>query len=39
MVFEGLVAAGTVGPRGRVAAGAVETAEVSGARGCGVVGA
>ena len=38
MVVEGLVAAGTVGPRGRVAAGAVETAEVSGARSCGVVG-
>ena len=39
MVVEGLVAAGTVGPRGRLAAGAVETAEVPGARGCGVVGA
>ena len=38
-VAEGLVAAGTVGPKGRVAAKAVETAEVSGARGCGVVGA
>ena len=38
-VVEGLVAAGTVGPRSRVAARAVETAEVSGARGCGAVGA
>ena len=38
-VAEGLVAAGTVGPRGRVAARAVETAEVSGARDCGAVGA
>ena len=38
-VAEGLVAAGTVGPRGRVAARVVETAEVSGARSCGAVGA
>ena len=38
-VAEGMVAAGTVGPRGRVAARAVETAEVSGARGCRAVGA
>ena len=36
---EGLVAAGAVGPRGRIAARAVETAEVSRARGCGAVGA
>ena len=36
---KGLVAAGTVGPRGHVAARAVETAEVSGVRGCGAVGA
>ena len=34
VVAEGLVAAGTVGPSGRVAAGAVETAEVAGAKGC-----
>ena len=32
-VAEGLVTAGAVGPRGRVAARAVETAEVSRARG------
>ena len=38
-VAEGLVAAGTVGPRSRVAARAVETAKVSGARGCGAVAA
>ena len=38
-VAKGLVAAGTVGPRGHVAARAVETAEVSGAKGCGAVGA
>ena len=37
MVAEVLVAAGTVGLRGRVAARAVETAEVSEDRGCGAV--
>ena len=38
-VAEGLNAAGAVEPRGRVAAGAVKTAEVSRARGCGTGGA
>ena len=39
VIAEDLVAAGGVGPRGRVAARAAETAEVSGARGYGAVGA
>ena len=39
MVVEGLVAAGTVGPRGRVETRAVKTAGVSGVKGCGAVGA
>ena len=38
-VVEDVAAAGTVGPKGGVAARAVETAEVSGARGCEAVGA
>ena len=35
---KGLVAAGVVGPSGRVAAGAVGTAEVPRVRGCGAGG-
>ena len=39
VVVEVLVTSGTVGPRCRVATGAVEAAEVAGARDCGAVGA